>query len=62
MTTQDDVVVDQERKGPPLVATNLCHHSQSWGEAGWATVLAHCGLDKVARLSSCPYPDNEMYM
>lgn len=32
-----------------------------WGESGWQAVVDLCGLDQVARLSSCPYPDDNMY-
>lgn len=34
---------------------------QGWGEEGWDKVVNAQGRENVAKLSSCPYPDDLMY-
>jgi guanylate cyclase soluble subunit beta len=34
---------------------------QGWGEEGWEKVVNAQGRENVAKLSSCPYPDDLMY-
>ena len=34
---------------------------QGWGEEGWEKVVQRHGHENVAKLSSCPYPDDGMY-